>query len=69
MPQRTDGKLFHSFRAADIAFMHDGLPEWSLTLSREGYHDEVIDISPRRKPNAGNVPTQLAVVAYMRAKK
>jgi hypothetical protein len=44
------------------------MPKWSLTLAKEGYADEVIDISPSKEPESTKATNQTVVVAYMKAK-
>lgn len=65
----ADGVFAPSCYAPDYQFFHDALPTWSLVLSREGYHNEIIDISPTRKPDTGREERRIVVVAYMRARK
>ena len=61
-----DGTLVTKFSVSAGQFYK--LPSWRLVLSQPGYHDEVIDISPRNKPESGAPPTQLVVIANMRPK-
>jgi len=42
-----------------VEFMRDELPQWSLTLSKDGYQDETLDISPKQKPESPRRTTQL----------
>jgi hypothetical protein len=65
----ADGVFTASCYADDYQFFPDQLPTWSLVLSKEGYHDEAIDISPARKPDSGWEERRVVVVAYMRARK
>jgi hypothetical protein len=39
--------------------MGDELPQWSLTLSKNGYQDATLDISPKQKPESPRKTTQL----------
>lgn len=67
VPTAADGSFFLRFRVSDGAF-GTGMPRWSLTLEKEGYADEVVDISPTREPTSTKVTNQIAVVAFMKAK-
>jgi hypothetical protein len=63
----TDGSFLLRFTVSDGDFGPGGaMPRWSLTLAREGYADEVIDISPTREPESAKITNQIFVVAYMR---
>ncbi len=62
----NDGSFTLPFTVEDAAFAHDRMPRWSLTLSKAGQFDEVIDISPVRKPESTEAVNQIAVAAYMR---
>jgi len=65
-----DGKFLLTLEAPDVAFDARGsVNEWSLILSKEGYLDEVIDVSPSQEPpKSGSGKTQIIVVASMRPK-
>jgi hypothetical protein len=41
-------------------------PRWSLILEKQGYADEVIDISPNELPASGAERQLIVVAAYMR---
>lgn len=64
----ADGVFTASCQAFDHEFF-DKLPTWSVVLSKEGYHNEAIDISPTRKPDSGREERRIVVMAYMRARK
>ncbi len=49
----ADGVFTASCRVSDVHFLGDKLPTWLLVLSKDGYQDEVIEISPTRKPDSG----------------
>jgi hypothetical protein len=65
----ADGTFGVDYEVMDIQFMRAELPTWALVLSKEGYSDEIIDISPTRKPDSPKTTTHIVVVAYMKAKK
>jgi hypothetical protein len=63
------GRLSFTFSVSDIAFWPEGtLPRWRLVLSKDGYHDELVDISPRQAPQSRKEVRQMIVTAYMRPK-
>jgi hypothetical protein len=64
-----DGTFAASCSAPDFQFVGDNLPTWSLVLSKDGYHDEIIDISPARRPGSGPAENRIVVVAYLRPRK
>jgi hypothetical protein len=53
----ADGTFNVSFRVADIEFMRDKLPRWSLVLSKEGYDNLTIDVSPTQEPKSSRTTT------------
>jgi len=63
-----DGSFGATISVRDSEFFGNKHPRWTLTLARDGYADELIDISPQRQPESGSPPTQLVVVAYLRPK-
>jgi len=64
------GRLSTTFSVSALAFSPEGtLPKWRLVLSKEGFHDEVVDVSPRRAPASGKEVRQLIVTAYVWPKK
>lgn len=65
----NDGKFSFTFKVSARVFRPEGaLPKWRLVLSKEGFHDETVDISPRRAPKSGGQITQMTVIAYIRPK-
>ena len=48
----VDGRFLLQFSVSDGEFVSGEMPHWSLTLSKEGYADEVVDISPSREPES-----------------
>jgi hypothetical protein len=62
----TDGTFSLRFTVSDGAFGPVAMPKWSLTLAKEGYFDELIDISPTKEPESAKITNQIFVVAYMR---
>ena len=62
----ADGSFSLRFSVSDGAFVAGGMPKWSLVLAREGYVEEVIDISPTGEPTSATSTNQIMVVAYMR---
>jgi hypothetical protein len=60
-----DGRFRVSFTMPDIAFM--GGEPWSLSLKKEGYHDETIDLGSFDEPKSSD-PTRIVVAATMREK-
>jgi hypothetical protein len=60
----ADGKFRGKFSISAGEFYE--LPKWSLTLSKDGFHDEEVDISPTQQPESGGREGQIEVVAYMR---
>jgi hypothetical protein len=62
----NDGSFSLRFRVSDGEFVPDRLPRWSLTLAKEGYSEEVIDVSPSEEPKSPK--SKVVVLAYMRAK-
>ncbi|MBI3821824.1 MAG: hypothetical protein HY289_03985 [Planctomycetes bacterium] len=63
-----DGSVRFSFRVRDTVLHHDAMPKWSLLLSKQGFHDEEIDITLKQKPESPKRETQLVVAAFMRPK-
>jgi hypothetical protein len=65
-----NGKFLLTFEAPEVCFTDTGSrSQWSLNLSKEGYTDEVIDVSPGQEPSrSGGGRTQIIVVAFMRPK-
>src|SRR4051794_26553441 len=45
-----DGSVRASFRVADSQFMRGELPKWTLVLTKEGYEDQALDVSPTHTP-------------------
>jgi hypothetical protein len=62
-----DGKFRARFDINEREFSEGKIRKWSLTLSRDGFEDEEVDISPTQEPSGGN-EVQIEVVAYLRAK-
>jgi hypothetical protein len=62
----NDGSFTLPFTVEVAALAHDRMPKWSLTLTKAGRVDEVIDISPVRKPVSTEAVNQIAVAAYLR---
>ena len=60
-----DGRFSVSFTMPDVAFM--GAGPWSVSLEKEGYHDETIDLGPFEEPQSSE-PTRIVVAATMREK-
>jgi hypothetical protein len=65
---QPDGTFSANFRVYDGDFMGNRLPKWSLTLSREGYADLTIDVSPKQIPESTTKPTPIKVAARMEPK-
>lgn len=63
-----DGGFSLRFRIRDSEFSPGQMPHWSLTLSKEGFADEVVDISPSQEPKS-SAPNPIVVVAFLRAKQ
>lgn len=63
-----DGKYHASFKVRDGDFMRDKLPEWSLVFSKDGYEDETLDVSPKKRPASLSTTTQISVDGQLRAK-
>lgn len=63
-----DGSFVLGFEVSDGAFSPRRMPQWSLTLVKEGYVDEVIDISPAKEPTSSKTTNTIVVVGYLRAK-
>lgn len=61
---RDDGKFVLRFRVANPR-PDDPL---TLTLTKDGYVDESVDISQSQLPASSNTTTPIAVVAYVRTK-
>jgi len=63
-----DGSFGASFRVADGVFIGIDMPKWTLVLSKPGFQDEIIDVSPREQPESKKVTNAVVVVAYLRPK-
>ena len=61
-----DGVFTSRCRAYDTAFRGEELPKWSIVLTKSGYEDEVLDISPSQRPDSGREKRRIVVYAYMR---
>jgi hypothetical protein len=70
MPAITgnDGSFILRFRVSDIEFPPGTRPKWSLSLAKDNYTDEVIDIGPFEEPESAKTTNLVVVSAYMRAK-
>ncbi len=62
----ADGAFVLTFTVSDSAFSSDEMPDWSLALMQQGYHELVVDISPGKEPPRGKAINLISVVAYMR---
>jgi len=60
-----DGTFKARFEVGDIEFMRDELPQWSLTLSKDGYQDATLDISPKQEPESPRKTTQLRAQGHL----
>jgi hypothetical protein len=65
---QADGAFSANFRVAGSQFVAADPPVWSLALSKDGFHDEVIDIRFGNRPESPKVTTFLVVVGAMRPK-
>lgn len=63
-----DGEFDGRFGISDSEFSPNKLPIFTLTLSKAGFVDEEIDISPKKQPGDTDEPRRFIVVAYMRSK-
>ncbi len=61
-----DGQFEGEFRVGDSVFFGKKLPTFTLVLSKDGYFDEHVDISPKKDPGETDELTRFVVVAYMR---
>lgn len=64
----SDGSFLLRFSVGDIEFLPDEMPKWSLSLAKEGYADEVIDISPSKEPESSRIVNVIVLQSYMGAK-
>lgn len=63
-----DGTFKGKVRIADVEFMREELPKWSLELSKEGYQPTTVGIGPKEKPESpGNttiISTQVTLAHF-----
>jgi len=64
----ADGKFTGTARIGDIEFMREGLPKWSLELSRDGYETTTVDVSPKQKPESPRETTFVSTSVALKAK-
>lgn len=62
----ADGAFVLTFTVSDSAFSSDAMPDWSLAMGQQGYHEQVVDISPGKEPPREKAINLISVVAYMR---
>ncbi len=60
-----DGTFMIEGEVSDSAF-RVGYPAWSLRVSRSGFADEVLDVSPTEQPESSRNPVRIFVVVQMR---
>ena len=65
----TDGTFSFGLEVFNGDFLYNGTPnyKWILTLTKEEYADEEIDISPIKEPESTSTKNHICVAAYMRA--
>jgi hypothetical protein len=61
-----DGAFAGGFSASGGRPLKPG--EWTVKLTRDGFADEVVDITPVRVPDSAESRTQLFLVVYVRPK-
>src|SRR4051794_22497420 len=64
----ADGTFNALVRIADIEFMREALPKWSLELSKDGYESATIDVSPKQKPESPRQTTFVTAEGTMKVK-
>ena len=62
----ADGTFSLIFTVSDGAFSSDTMPSWSLAMMKQGYHEQVVDISPSKEPQLEKAVNLVSVVAYMK---
>ena len=65
---RLDGKFRAKFEVSDTHFVYDRLPDWSLILTKDGYQDAAVDISPKVRPESATTTTTIATEVVLSAK-
>jgi hypothetical protein len=64
----ADGSFVATFKVFDTQFDHGKLPQWSLDLSKDGYEEETLDVSPKQAPESSKKTTQISVEGSLRVK-
>jgi hypothetical protein len=57
----SDGSFLLSFEVGDDEFAVGRMPKWSLVLTKEGFADEILDISPTKEPSHSSGPVEIIV--------
>lgn len=64
---RSDGTFRFEWNLLDGSFDGPRMPSLILNLTKTGYSDESVDISPQQKPSSTQIPAPIFVVAYLRS--
>ena len=61
----SDGRFSFKFSVDTFEFSNGKLPTWTLKLSKTGFEDETIEITPTKRPESGTT-TQIMMFAFVR---
>src|SRR5262249_54910294 len=56
---QPDGTFKARVRINDIEFMHEEMPKWTLQLTKNGFENTTVDVSPKSKPKSPRQTTYI----------